>query len=108
MTKRTDKPAAPPERKGRFATLSGLPLETLYTAADLADREADSSIGYRSEEHTSELQSLSRISYAVFCLTTMGLLVSIPSWAHTPGPKITTVAAAATSRAARMLFRLIE
>src|SRR3546814_9462090 len=26
------------------------------------------SIGYRSEEHTSELQSLMRISYAVFCL----------------------------------------
>src|SRR3546814_8129876 len=26
-------------------------------------------IGYRSEEHTSELQSLMRISYAVFCLT---------------------------------------
>src|SRR3546814_9658616 len=25
---------------------------------------------YRSEEHTSELQSLMRISYAVFCLTT--------------------------------------
>src|SRR3546814_6890355 len=24
--------------------------------------------GYRSEEHTSELQSLKRISYAVFCL----------------------------------------
>src|SRR3546814_7711876 len=26
-------------------------------------------IDYRSEEHTSELQSLMRISYAVFCLT---------------------------------------
>src|SRR3546814_1654342 len=26
--------------------------------------------GYRSEEHTSELQSLMRISYAVFCLKT--------------------------------------
>src|SRR3546814_2556191 len=25
--------------------------------------------GFRSEEHTSELQSLMRISYAVFCLT---------------------------------------
>src|SRR3546814_2538511 len=25
-------------------------------------------VGYRSEEHTSELQSLMRISYAVFCL----------------------------------------
>src|SRR3546814_4669972 len=28
----------------------------------------DSPIGARSEEHTSELQSLMRISYAVFCL----------------------------------------
>src|SRR3546814_7448768 len=27
------------------------------------------STGFRSEEHTSELQSLMRISYAVFCLT---------------------------------------
>src|SRR3546814_9469350 len=26
-------------------------------------------LGHRSEEHTSELQSLMRISYAVFCLT---------------------------------------
>src|SRR3546814_3515275 len=30
-----------------------------------ADQESDS---HRSEEHTSELQSLMRISYAVFCL----------------------------------------
>src|SRR3546814_9244451 len=30
---------------------------------------ATSSKGARSEEHTSELQSLMRISYAVFCLT---------------------------------------
>src|SRR3546814_5428712 len=29
----------------------------------------DESTGERSEEHTSELQSLMRISYAVFCLT---------------------------------------
>src|SRR3546814_7557024 len=31
-------------------------------------RGKDGSIGGRSEEHTSELQSLMRISYAVFCL----------------------------------------
>src|SRR3546814_9671892 len=30
--------------------------------------DADVRFGYRSEEHTSELQSLMRISYAVFCL----------------------------------------
>src|SRR3546814_3927047 len=31
-------------------------------------RQSDSKVVYRSEEHTSELQSLMRISYAVFCL----------------------------------------
>src|SRR3546814_9167127 len=36
-------------------------------AADIADFCRLSS--HRSEEHTSELQSLMRISYAVFCLT---------------------------------------
>src|SRR3546814_4260534 len=38
-------------------------------SAPLPDREAaDDRHGDRSEEHTSELQSLMRISYAVFCL----------------------------------------
>src|SRR3546814_5180094 len=32
------------------------------------NQEADNDREYRSEEHTSELQSLMRISYAVFCL----------------------------------------
>src|SRR3546814_2183317 len=32
------------------------------------DREVDKLLRLRSEEHTSELQSLMRISYAVFCL----------------------------------------
>src|SRR3546814_8360416 len=36
-----------------------------YPPAELVARQA----GDRSEEHTSELQSLMRISYAVFCLT---------------------------------------
>src|SRR3546814_10380493 len=31
--------------------------------------QEESAVGFRSEEHTSELQSLMRISYAVFCLT---------------------------------------
>src|SRR3546814_6527803 len=34
----------------------------------LAPRRGQSRLGLRSEEHTSELQSLMRISYAVFCL----------------------------------------
>src|SRR3546814_5794402 len=37
------------------------PLQAIGAAADMLER--------RSEEHTSELQSLMRISYAVFCLT---------------------------------------
>src|SRR3546814_2024582 len=35
-----------------------------------ADLEGRYALVYRSEEHTSELQSLMRISYAVFCLKT--------------------------------------
>src|SRR3546814_8773409 len=34
-----------------------------------SDRHRDRTAGLRSEEHTSELQSLMRNSYAVFCLT---------------------------------------
>src|SRR3546814_2946580 len=34
----------------------------------LADLQASACAWWRSEEHTSELQSLMRISYAVFCL----------------------------------------
>ena len=34
----------------------------------------------RSEEHTSELQSLMRMSYAVFCLMTQSLWHSLPIW----------------------------
>src|SRR3546814_6325545 len=46
------------------------PRERWY--ARIASRPANSpcapELGWRSEEHTSELQSLMRISYAVFCL----------------------------------------
>src|SRR3546814_2137235 len=34
----------------------------------------DQIVLFRSEEHTSELQSLMRISYAVFCLKTINLI----------------------------------
>src|SRR3546814_2497292 len=37
---------------------------------DLRGRRAGIDLDLRSEEHTSELQSLMRISYAVFCLKT--------------------------------------
>src|SRR3546814_1352512 len=50
------------------AAASGDPVATfaprlVYNASDSVPRGF-----YRSEEHTSELQSLMRISYAVFCL----------------------------------------
>src|SRR3546814_4901895 len=45
-------PAAPRVRRGRWW------LALVFVAA----------LAFRSEEHTSELQSLMRISYAVFCL----------------------------------------
>src|SRR3546814_1629584 len=38
-----------------------------YFTPEVSDR-AEARFGGRSEEHTSELQSLMRISYAVFCL----------------------------------------
>src|SRR3546814_1045700 len=39
----------------------------VLVAAALAQGMTDSALAMRSEEHTSELQSLMRISYAVFC-----------------------------------------
>src|ERR1700724_553963 len=47
------KPSAPtvrrPDRKEKFTTLSGLPLETLYTAETLASQNPEKSIGYPGE-----------------------------------------------------------
>src|SRR3546814_2375675 len=43
-------------------------LAALRAEADAAARRADGLMHDRSEEHTSELQSLMRISYPVFCL----------------------------------------
>src|SRR3546814_2344919 len=44
----------------------GLPAHVV--ANELVLQPSDFLSGWRSEEHTSELQSLMRISYAVFCL----------------------------------------
>src|SRR3546814_3974399 len=44
----------------------GRPIRIEVDGGDLADAHAP--VAHRSEEHTSELQSLMRISYAVFCL----------------------------------------
>src|SRR3546814_2502241 len=43
-------------------------LESSYVGVSLVNAKALARTGSRSEEHTSELQSLMRISYAVFCL----------------------------------------
>src|SRR3546814_4775961 len=49
--------------------LDGLPeRRILVPLAGIIDRISGDSLTLRSEEHTSELQSLMRISYAVFCL----------------------------------------
>src|SRR3546814_5953994 len=55
-----------------FETITFAPIaQNLVDVALLSNAEADWLDAYhaeRSEEHTSELQSLMRISYAVFCL----------------------------------------
>src|SRR3546814_4225258 len=56
--------ARPREGGGRTARF-GAHRDFVITFTSTAHREN----GRRSEEHTSELQSLMRISYAVFCLT---------------------------------------
>src|SRR3546814_2979842 len=64
---------APPRMRGRviaiyllFVTLVGMGIGPLLIGV-LSDHWFTAADG-RSEEHTSELQSLMRISYAVFCL----------------------------------------
>src|SRR3546814_5203054 len=63
------------ELKAAFNGISGAVWQTQSDAsavrtstADFAARHGCAQIQQRSEEHTSELQSLMRISYAVFCL----------------------------------------
>src|SRR3546814_10780964 len=51
------------------AVAVGSPVRRLAFAGLMGARAAYRYAAARSEEHTSELQSLMRISYAVFCLT---------------------------------------
>src|SRR3546814_8123724 len=57
----------PGRRPGAGVRLHSAGSPTLWTPAFAGDHERISDRN-RSEEHTSELQSLMRISYAVFCL----------------------------------------
>src|SRR3546814_4135993 len=50
------------------APARSMPPSSPISVPDAGPATTDSSCGTRSEEHTSELQSLMRISYAVFCL----------------------------------------
>src|SRR5574337_995209 len=49
MSEQKNKPAAPPERKERFATLSGIPLQTHYSPEDLAGWDGETALGYPGE-----------------------------------------------------------
>src|SRR3546814_10480313 len=72
--KNTDLP--PPERRARATSrCPGWPvLMKLVVSERVTARRGVSPAGVRSEEHTSELQSLMRISYAVFCLKKKNIL----------------------------------
>src|SRR3546814_1011090 len=61
------------ERAAHPAAAQGLPRCAFHLPAS---RPAPSAGQHRSEEHTSELQSLMRISYAVFCLHKTTLITS--------------------------------
>src|SRR6056297_52291 len=82
-----------PPRPTRTDTL--FPYTTLFRSAhdhpaeveqargvDVEQRRAGESAVDRSEEHTSELQSLRRISYAVFCLKKKNSNIN-PAWPST-------------------------
>src|SRR3546814_8790920 len=71
-----------PPRTTRTDTL--FPYTTLFRSRRLFDflgpfliTVPGQRLRFRSEEHTSELQSLMRISYAVFCLKKKNLLIII-------------------------------
>src|SRR3546814_6489125 len=53
---------------GEAAAKAGIKAGDVVVRVNGEDVTPDNTLSYRSEEHTSELQSLMRISYAVFCL----------------------------------------
>src|SRR3546814_5358332 len=62
ITRQAQRSPDPRQRREHFATVGGADLTVGSIVHGLPDRN------HRSEEHTSELQSLLRITYAVFCL----------------------------------------
>src|SRR3546814_938018 len=61
-------PSAPARHKGKESHNAASHLLSFYAPRWSKLDGADQRLAYRSEEHTSELQSLMRISYAVYCL----------------------------------------
>src|SRR3546814_4876249 len=64
--------ATPPENTRKLSGIQGVNprLTDDFIREEAVDERGCIRQGLRSEEHTSELQSLMRISYAVFCLKT--------------------------------------
>src|SRR3546814_8263016 len=58
----------PARRRGRWPGQWSVRSESSRATYSMAVSRSASALATRSEEHTSELQSLMRISYAVFCL----------------------------------------
>src|SRR3546814_4645082 len=54
-----------------------IPSKDLSKLSNFIDNKSLGSLKIRSEEHTSELQSLMRISYAVFCLKKQHILTTL-------------------------------
>src|SRR3546814_3703029 len=64
----THAPSPPGQRRRRGGFAVGVETGRGYCRARIEEQPRRSAPGLRSEEHTSELQSLMRNSYAVFCL----------------------------------------
>src|SRR3546814_4251693 len=61
-------PKGTPIRATAQGKISFIGVQNGYGKVIFIEHDNDYSTVYRSDEHTSELQSLMRISYAVFCL----------------------------------------
>src|SRR3546814_5010529 len=76
-------PGDPTEPPARAKRSSPAAPETITSSPPLVTASGSPSPSTRSEEHTSELQSLMRISYAVFCLKKKQKTYARISEAHT-------------------------
>src|SRR3546814_2967747 len=76
------------QHRRRLAQHGGFGLDAAHAPAEHAD--AVDHRGMRSEEHTSELQSLMRISYAVFCLKKKTIKETQQFGRHMNTPKTNT------------------